>query len=141
MRSPRIAAVLIFLSALLAVAQSQENSPAAAPSTSSASSTAAPAGAAGSFDDVVVRLTERERYFNEQIRRFHPLIETYIQNLKSDDEIGAVPTSDQYFLSRLDVSSDKDDRFLSKRSRGLRSTLGSVNKFSALYSMHFMPSG
>ena len=57
-----------------------------------------------SFDEVIGRVVEREHFFNEQISRLHPLIETYIQNLKNNDEMGPLPISDRYFLGRLDLT-------------------------------------
>src|ERR1700745_1373461 len=44
-----------------------------------------------SFDQVVDRIVEREHFFVGQMRHMHPLVETYIQNMKSDKELGAVP--------------------------------------------------
>src|SRR5690349_17172659 len=39
-----------------------------------------PASETASFDQVVKTMVERERLFVAQMRHFHPLIETYIQN-------------------------------------------------------------
>ena len=66
---------------------------------------------AASFDQVVDRAIEREHFFMAQMKQLHPLVETYIQNLKEDKDLGAaVPTSDVYFLGRLDMSEGTDDR-------------------------------
>ena len=52
--------------------------------------------AAASFDQVVDRAVEREHFFMAQIRQLHPLVETYLQNLKEDKELNApAPVSDQ----------------------------------------------
>ena len=37
----------------------------------------------------------------ENMHKYTPLVETYIQNTRPDDELGEVPTSDKYFLGRL----------------------------------------
>jgi hypothetical protein len=43
---------------------------------------------------------EREHFFMAQMKQLHPLVETYLQNLKEDKDLGApVPTSDVYFLA------------------------------------------
>jgi hypothetical protein len=34
------------------------------------------------------------------MRHLHPLVETYIQDMKTDKELGEVPISDHYFLGR-----------------------------------------
>lgn len=108
-RSP----VAVFLSVLFAawfaaallVAQSQPPDPAL----SKRDASAQPAPAAN-FDQVVDRAIEREHFFIAQMKQLHPLVETYIQNLKQDKELDvSVPSSDVYFLGRLDMSSGSPD--------------------------------
>jgi hypothetical protein len=99
-----------------------------------ATTPAAPA----SFDQVLDRVVEREHFFVAQMRHMHPLVETYIQNLKSDKELGAVPVSDRYFLGRLDVSNGTDDRtFIGRPGFGRRM----LTSLTSVYSMHFLPLG
>jgi hypothetical protein len=99
-----------------------------------ATTPAAPA----SFDQVLDRVVEREHFFVAQMRHMHPLVETYIQNLKSDKELGAVPVSDHYFLGRLDVSNGTDDRtFIGRPGFGRRM----LTSLTSVYSMHFLPLG
>src|SRR5258708_7086012 len=119
MRSPRIAVAVLVVVVVFVSAYGQQNEPTAPADTNLASPPAAPTSAAGPFDEVIRKVVERERYFNGQIRILRPLIETYIQNLKDDDEMGPQPTSDQYFLSRLNIAGDKDDRFVSSRPHKL----------------------
>ena len=114
MRSLRLPLLsLILVVGLTAFAQD------AAPSNSESESSApatvvqlpsAPQPAPGSFDQVLDRVVEREHFFVAQMRHSHPLVETYIQNMKSDKEMGAIPTNDHYFLGRLDISQGEDDR-------------------------------
>ncbi len=54
-----------------------------------------------SFDQVMDRVMEREAQFVTTMRGYRPMVETYIQNLQPDKELGAVPKSDEYFLGRL----------------------------------------
>src|ERR1017187_7693692 len=77
--------------------------------------------AAASFDQVIDRAIEREHLFIAQMKQLHPLVETYLQNLKQDKELNApVPVSDIYFLGRLDMSEGTDDRtFNSPTTAGL----------------------
>ena len=51
---------------------------------------------------VVDRIIAREQNLLKQLADYRPYVETYIQNLSSDVELGTVPTSDRYFLSRAD---------------------------------------
>jgi hypothetical protein len=56
-------------------------------------------------NQVVDRIIEQEQTLIKQLEAYHPYIETYIQNLTADQELGSIPTSDRYFLSRLDFKS------------------------------------
>jgi hypothetical protein len=97
--------------------------------------------AASSFDQVVDRAVEREYFFMAQMKHLHPLVETYLQNLKEDKDLGApVPASDVYFLGRLDMSEGTDDRiFTSPTAAGLGKRM--LSKLSNVYAMEFLPLG
>jgi hypothetical protein len=99
------------------------------------------AAAASSLDQVVDRAIEREHFFIAQMRKMHPLVETYLQNLRDDKDLGApVPLSDVYFLGRLDMSNGTDDRaFVSPTTAGLGKRM--LSKFSNVYAMKFLPLG
>jgi len=131
------------VSGFAAGANGQETPAAAGPeSTIPATVTQMPAPstapAPGSFDQVIDRIVEREHFFVAQMKHAHPLIETYIQNLKSDKELGATPTNDHYFLGRLDMSNGTDDRtFIQQPGFGKRM----LNNLTSVYSMHFLPLG
>jgi len=96
---------------------------------------------AASFDQVIDRAIEREHFFMAQMKQLHPLVETYLQNLKEDKDLGApVPVSDVYFLGRLDMSEGTDDRtFTSPTTAGLGKRM--LGKLSNVYSMKFLPLG
>jgi len=96
------------------------------------------ASAPTSFDQVIDRVVEREHFFVAEMRHMHPLVETYIQNMKPDKELGSVPVSDQYFLGRLDLTNGPQDRSFIKPP-GFRKEM--LNVLTNLYSMHFVPLG
>ena len=99
-----------------------------------ATSPAAPS----SFDQVIDRIVEREHFFVAQMRHMHPLVETYIQNMRGDKEMGAIPVADHYFLGRLDMSNGPEDRsFIGRPGFGRRM----LNSLTSVYSMHFLPLG
>ena len=99
------------------------------------------AATANSFDQVVDRAVEREHLFIAQMKQLHPLVETYLQNLKEDKDLGVpTPVSDVYFLGRLDMSDGTDDRtFVSPTTAGLGKRM--LSKLSNVYSMKFLPLG
>jgi len=96
---------------------------------------------ANSFDQVVDRAIEREHFFMAQMKQLHPLVETYLQNLKQDNDLGVpVPISDVYFLGRLDMSEGTDDHaFISPTTAGLGKRM--LSKLSSVYAMKFLPLG
>jgi hypothetical protein len=58
-----------------------------------------PATVAKAIDKVVAQ----EQAQMKMIRRYSPLVETYIQTVRPDKELGAVPDSDKYFLGRAEL--------------------------------------
>jgi len=62
------------------------------------------AAQATSFDQVITRINQRETQFAQNMRTYSPMVETYIQDMKPDTELGEVPSGDTYFLGRLDLS-------------------------------------
>jgi len=91
-----------------------------------------------SFNDVMERVIQKEHLFLAQMRHMRPMVETYLQDLKTDSEGRAVPTKDQYFLGRLDMSEGPEDTsFVGQPGFGHRM----VNHLTSLYAMHFLPLG
>jgi hypothetical protein len=55
------------------------------------------------IDQVVNRVVEREHALMGMLKARTPLVETYIQNLKLDPQVGPAPVQDHYFLGRMDL--------------------------------------
>lgn len=136
-----IVLVLAFLGVALSpstvVGQQPSSVPPAIETGQGASYPASTASTPISFDQVVDRIVERERFFVAQMRHFHPLVETYIQNLKGKQE-KAVPISDQYFLGRLHIANGAEDVAF-KNEPGFGT--GFLSKLTGLYRMKFLPLG
>jgi hypothetical protein len=104
---------------------------------------APPAGAATAppttMDQVVDRAIEREHALMEMLKNRTPLVETYLQNLKPDPQLGAVPKEDHYFLGRLDLGQSVDRRdYLSKDESFQKNLMGGVSK---LFKFEYKPMG
>jgi hypothetical protein len=54
-------------------------------------------------DQAVDRIIQREAQVVETLRNYSPLVETYIQELEPDKELGMVPKRDLYFLGKADL--------------------------------------
>src|SRR6516225_5410271 len=52
-------------------------------------------------DEIADRIFYREAKFVQDLEPFTPMVETYIQNMKGDQELGQIPSTDKYFLGRL----------------------------------------
>ena len=146
-------AFVFVVSSFFSSAQAQEavnpadapvNSASGADSSTPPSAIAAPAQSASSlpptFNDILDRVVQREHLFMAQMRHMHPMVETYLQNLKNDksDESNPIPVGDQYYLGRLDMSDGPEDvPFVGQPGFGHRL----LNKLTGVYSLHFLPMG
>src|SRR5882672_11124818 len=66
------------------------------------------ANQARTMDEVIDRVVNNENKLNQQMKNYSPLVETYIQNLKPDKDLGYTPAGDKYFLGRADFSKGVD---------------------------------
>jgi len=78
------------------------------------------------FDRVVDRVIAREAENNKTLRTYSPLVETYLQSMKTDRDVGMVPVSDQYYLTRVgfkksleDINFHAEPGFLSRVMHGV----------------------
>lgn len=144
--------VVLFSFSLCAAAQSADagqSSPAADPPNDpsrpalnnrgpGAEQLSVPSPPPATFDQVIDKVVQREHFFNAQMKHLHPLMETYIQNLKTTKDDITLPTKDEYFLGRLDLSNGTDDRsFMGQPGFGRQL----ISKLTSLYSLKFLPLG
>ncbi|HUL34327.1 MAG TPA: M48 family metalloprotease [Candidatus Eisenbacteria bacterium] len=92
------------------------------------------------LEQVVDRITANEQKLYGQIRNYQPLVETYIQNLKPDKDLGEVPAGDKYFLGRANFDKGVNLVPLSETSSKGKKVLSSVGNFFT-FSMQFLPDG
>jgi hypothetical protein len=86
----------------------------AAPATDPAS--AVPAGPPTTLEQVIDRAVAREHALIQMLGNRTPLVETYLQNLKNDPQLGPVPTSDHYYFGRIDMGENGRRDYLTKGS-------------------------
>jgi hypothetical protein len=110
------------------------------PSVTPATAKSAPAAASPmTMEQVVDRTIQREHALMSLLRSRTPLVETYLQNLKRDPELGAVPKDDRYFLGRLDLAAAVERRdYLSKDESFEKNLLGGFGK---LFKLEYNPMG
>src|SRR6266852_5741471 len=91
--------------------------------------TAAPADQPRTMDQVIAHVITNENRLNQEIRRYSPLVETYIQDLKPDRDLGYVPAGDKYFLGRADFHKGVELVSLSETQTKGKQILGSIGNF------------
>jgi Zn-dependent protease with chaperone function len=97
-------------------------------------------GARSQMDVVTDGIFYREAKLVEAMHKYTPLVETYIQNTKQDNELGEVPVSDKYFLGRLVL--DKHgitDKSFDKKKAGMFSRV--LDRLDGFYKMKYLPQG
>src|ERR1700751_2392283 len=86
---------------------------------------------------VVDKVTSQEQVEVQSLRGYSPLVETYIQFVRPDKELGAVPDGDRYFLGRAELAKGVELEPLINDS-GKHKVLLSVGRF---FSSDFLPRG
>jgi hypothetical protein len=145
MRILQVGSLSLFLWLVCSLLALSQNSASPAPPTAATGAAPAASGAghlasapAASFNDVIDRTVEREHLFLAQMRHMHPMVETYLQDLKNDKDGHTYPSNDQYFLGRLDMSDGPEDTsFVGQPGFGHRM----IKHLTGLYSLHFLPLG
>jgi hypothetical protein len=90
------------------------------------------------MDQVVNRLVERERNLMKMLEDRTPIVETYLQNVTPDAQLGPVPKNDRYFLGRMDFSESIDRKDYMKQPTMEKQLLGGVAKF---FTVQYRPLG
>jgi hypothetical protein len=115
-------------------------------SQSQASATTAPAPAPSTLpqpttmDQVVDRFIEREHGLMKALATRTPVVETYLQNLTADPQLGPVPSEDHYFLGRLDMGETVDRKdYLKEQDKGMQTRL--MGGFNKLFKVEYQPIG
>jgi hypothetical protein len=92
------------------------------------------------MDEVIDRVITNENRLNGQISKYQPLVETYIQNLKPDKDLGFTPAGDKYFLGRAQFTKGVELISMSDTSgKGKKIFSGIGNFFS--FAMQYLPDG
>jgi hypothetical protein len=118
---------------------------ASAQSTQTADQTQPQAGVTGApvttVDQAIDRVIAREHEEIATIRRFNPVIETYIQDMKPDKDMGAVPVKDHYFLGQADLSKGVLDRSMLETKKGKLQSFNPIAHLSGMFSSSYIPDG
>jgi len=113
-------------------------SPASAPGNTPPAAPAQQAQAPSTLDQVVDRIILRERGLIDMLKTRTPIVETYLQNLQWDAQLGPVPKDDRYFLGRVDLTESIDRKSYLQDESMEKHLLGGVTKY---FKMQYQPLG
>ncbi len=92
------------------------------------------------MDQVVDRFIEREHGLMKALSNRTPVVETYLQNLTADPQLGPVPSEDHYFLGRMDMGETVDRKdYLKEQEKGMQERL--MGGFNKLFKVQYQPLG
>src|SRR5271166_3224192 len=92
------------------------------------------------MDQVVDRFIEREHGLMKALSSRTPVVETYLQNLSADPQLGPVPSEDHYFLGRMDMGESVDRKdYLKEQDKGMETRL--MGGFNKLFKVQYQPLG
>ncbi|GAC1509817.1 MAG: hypothetical protein NVS1B11_15400 [Terriglobales bacterium] len=94
---------------------------------------------ATTMDEVVDRSIAREHALINMLSTRTPLVETYLQDLTPDQQLGSVPKGDHYFLGRMDLGEYVDRHDYMSKDESLRKTL--LGGVSRLFKLEYNPMG
>ena len=128
--------IVAFLLLKLSANAQQSANPAASARPAPASARFTPST---TMDQVVDRAVDREHALMAMLKTRTPLVETYLQNLKFDRQLGPVPVQDHYFLGRMDLGENVDRRDYLSRDTSFESHL--LGGFTRLFKFQYKPLG
>src|SRR5258708_5785725 len=93
------------------------------------------------MDQVVDRFIEREHALMKALSNRTPVVETYLQNLTADAQLGPVPSDDHYFLGRMDMGEtvDRKDYLKEQDKTSMQTRL--MGGFNKLFKVQYQPLG
>ncbi len=92
-----------------------------------------------SVRQAIDRIVAREHDEVATIRRFNPIIEIYIQDLKSDKDSGSVPARDHYFVGQADLSQDVIHNFMPTKGKARVDALNPISHLTGNFSSFYAP--
>lgn len=98
-------------------------------------------GPVTTVNQAIDRIIAREHEEVAIIRHYKPLIETYVQDMKPDPQLGTVPVKDHYFLGQADLAQGVvDNSILSNRKSGW-SSYNPLYHITDMFKGGFVPDG
>ena len=114
--------------------------PPSQPAAQTADPTPATAPAPTTMEQVVTLFIEREHALIKTLSKRTPVVETYLQNLTADPQLGPVPSADHYFLGRMDMGETVDRQdYLKDPEKSMQTRL--MGGFQKFFKVQYQPVG
>jgi len=140
MRTSKNLLLTLFLGGALASAASAQNPTQTADQTQPQVGTST-AGPVTTVDQAIDRVIARERDEIATIRRYSPIIETYIQDMKPDRDMGAIPVKDHYFLGQAELAKGVVDNSMLSKRKGKLDAFNPISHLGGLFTSSYVPEG
>jgi hypothetical protein len=92
-------------------------------------------------NQAIDRMIAREHDEIATIRHYNPLIETYVQDMKADADMGAVPVHDHYYLGQANLIKGVVDNSMLEKKKGRLDQFNPLYHVSGLFKADFVPEG
>jgi hypothetical protein len=92
-------------------------------------------------NQAIDRMIAREHDENATIRRYNPIIETYVQDMKPDKDMGAIPVKDHYFLGQANLAKGVVDNSMLDKKKGKMAELNPLSHVSGFFTSSYIPEG
>src|SRR5271169_2208553 len=92
------------------------------------------------MSQVVDKIIAQEQVEMQMLRQYSPLVETYIQSLRADKQLGTVPEGDKYFLGRAELAKGVEIEPLTRSTGNAKHNkiFGGLGNF---FSTEYLPQG
>ena len=94
-----------------------------------------------SVEQIIDRIIASEHQEISSIRRYKPIIETYIQDVSPDRKEEAVPVHDHYFLGQADLSKGVVDKPMVDKNKKKHDAISPVSHLSGMFGSSYVPEG
>jgi len=144
MRTSKWMVLIVAVTAVLTMtAAAQQTSSASQNPQAAANQPAATQAAPTTMDQVVDRVIEREKGLVKMLAPRTPLVETYLQNLQQDPQLGPIPQNDRYFLGRMDLSEsiDRSDFLKAEKDKDESMERRLMGGFTKAFKFQYTPLG
>ena len=92
-------------------------------------------------NQAIDRMIAREHDQNATIRRYNPIIETYVQDMKPDKDMGAIPVKDHYFLGQANLAKGVVDNSMLDKKKSKMAELNPLSHVSGFFTSSYIPEG